>query len=92
MILTRIVVSALSGLVLGAAVLVIVLVGSTAFAWATGTRAFLPGIFEAWVTEENGMPAVNFVPNLWGMLAVVLATSAFLVLASLRKRGSGRSS
>jgi hypothetical protein len=90
--LTRIVVSALSGMVLGAAVLIIVLVGSTGFAWATGTRAFLPGIFEAWVTEENGMPAVNFVPNLWGMLAVVVTTSACLVVASLRRRGPGRSS
>jgi hypothetical protein len=90
--LTRLVIAALSGMVLGGAVLIIVLVGSVAFAWATGTEASLPGIFEAWVTEENGMPAVNFVPNPWGMLAVVLGIAAGLVWVSLRRRGPRRPS
>ena len=84
--IARMVISSLGGLILGCAVLVIALVGSVAFAWATGTRAYLPGIFEAWITEENGMPAVNFVPSLWGMLAVILLVSACFVWVSMRKR------
>jgi hypothetical protein len=81
----RIVLSAIGGAVIGGAILVIVLIGSVAFAWATGTRAYLPGVFDAWITEENGMPAVNFVPNPWGMLAVVVVISAGFVWTAVRK-------
>ncbi|WP_415854501.1 hypothetical protein [Sinomonas sp. G460-2] len=83
----RIVLSALGGIFVGVAVLVIVLIASVGFAWATGTRAFLPGIFEAWFTEENGLPAVDFEPNPWGMLVVVLLVSASTAVGALRKRG-----
>lgn len=83
--MTRIVLSAIGGILIGCAVLVIVLIGSVAFAWATGTRAYLPGVFDAWITEENGMPAVNFVPNALGMLAVVVVIAAGFVGAAIRK-------
>ncbi|MCH6470980.1 hypothetical protein [Sinomonas terrae] len=85
----RVVLSALGGLFVGMAVLVIVLIAAVAFGWATGTRAYLPGIFEAWFTEENGLPAVNFVPNAWGMLAVVLVVSAASAAVSVRRRRKG---
>ncbi|MEA5454632.1 hypothetical protein SPF06_07845 [Sinomonas sp. JGH33] len=88
--IARVVLSALGGLFVGASVLVVGLAASVAFAWATGTRAYLPGVFEAWFTEENGMPAVNFIPNQWGMLAVVLGVAALVVVASVRRRSAGR--
>lgn len=84
--MTRIVLSALGGMMIGLAVLVIMLIGSVAFAWATGDRVYLPGIFDAWMTEENGMPAVNFTPSPWGMLAFVLIISFCFVWASSRNR------
>ncbi|MDQ4502775.1 hypothetical protein [Sinomonas sp. ASV322] len=87
--IVRVVFSALGGLVVGVSVLVLGLVASMAFAWSTGTRANLPGIFEAWLTEENGMPAVNFVPHPWGMLAVILVVTALVVVGSLRRRSAG---
>lgn len=84
--ITRILLSAIVGIVVGCAVLVLVLMASVAFAWATGTRAYLPGVFDAWITQENGMPAVNFIPGPWGMLAVVLVISACFVGTAVRKR------
>ena len=86
----RVIRSALGGMFVGVVVLVIGLIASLGFVWATRSRAYLPGIVEAWFSEESGLPAVNFAPNPWGMLAVALLILALMAVASLRRwrRGS----
>lgn len=75
----------LAGLALGIAVLFLAVVGAVAFAYTTGTDVLIPGVFEGWFTEENGLPALNFRPNGIGMLVAVLAIAVLFALLGLRR-------
>ncbi|NQX27774.1 hypothetical protein HQQ81_10520 [Microbacteriaceae bacterium VKM Ac-2854] len=74
--MVKLIINGISGLVLGAAVLFLGLVASSAFAFATSSQALIPGVFKAWFVTENDLPAMNFEPNFFGMLMVILLVAA----------------
>jgi hypothetical protein len=80
----KIFVNSIAGFALGAAVLFLGLVAAVGFAFATEGRVFLPGVLTAWFTTENDLPALNFEPNLFGMLAVILVITALYVFAAFQ--------
>ncbi|WP_262002086.1 hypothetical protein [Microbacterium sp. Mcb102] len=69
----RIILNAISGLALGAAVVFITTLLSLAFAFITDGGAGIPGIINIWTTSENDAIALNFDPNFAGMGIAVLA-------------------
>jgi len=80
----------LAGLALGVAVVFLAVVGAVAFAYTTGADVLIPGVFEGWFTEENGLPALNFRPNAIGIGTAVLVIAVLFALLGLRRnRSSG---
>jgi hypothetical protein len=92
--MTKIVGATLGG-VAGGFALAFILCGATAIvAIATGSGATLPGVFSATAGTENGALALEFEPNLVGILVVIvlcaLASGAMVSLApGNRPRPSG---
>ncbi|MDQ0646960.1 putative membrane protein [Microbacterium natoriense] len=63
------------GVILGVAVLFLGLCAAVTFAFATAGPVLLPGVFKAWSTTENEMPAMNFEPNYVGVLLVIVVVA-----------------
>lgn len=84
---TKIVGMALAGLLLGTSCVVLAVIACVGAAYLTYGVVELPGIFKGWITEENGFPALNFIPNGIGMLTAIVAIgAAFTVVGVLRAR------
>ncbi|MGG7464948.1 MULTISPECIES: hypothetical protein [unclassified Plantibacter] len=75
---------AIVGFLAGASILFIALVACVGYAWMTKTEVIIPGVFKAFFTTENDLPALNFEPNGIGMLVIVLVIAALSVIGSLR--------
>jgi uncharacterized BrkB/YihY/UPF0761 family membrane protein len=76
-----------TGIVLGIATSVLMLITMVAAAFVTAQTVAIPGFFRAWVTSENDMPALNFEPQFGGILVVVILVAAlYVLLAELRSR------
>lgn len=75
-----------AGLALGVAVVFLAVVGAVAFAYATGVDVIIPGVFEGWFTQENGLPALNFRPNGIGIIVAVVVIAVLFALLRLRRR------
>lgn len=74
------------GLATGVALCFLLMVATVAASAVTSSPVSVPFVFSASVIEQSGLPAVEFVPNFWGLgLVVVLVTLAFLS-AGFRKR------
>ena len=87
----RLVLSVFTGMTLGVAVVFLTLVSAVAYAFATGSTAFIPGVLTAWFTTENDLPALNFQPNGVGLLvAVGLISAIFVGFAALHIRRAKR--
>jgi hypothetical protein len=76
----------LAGLGIGIAVVFLAVVGAVAFAYATGTDVLIPGVFEGWFTQENGLPALNFRPNGIGIVVVVVVIAGLFAVLGLRRK------
>ena len=76
---------AITGVFTGAAILFIALIACVGYAWMSKTEVAIPGVFRAWFTSENSVPALNFEPNGVGMLVVVLVITVLCVLSALRR-------
>lgn len=74
----------LSGLVFGAAALLIALAAATGITFATRGQTLIPGDFKAWFTSENELPALNFEPNFIGMTIVIAVLAGFYTVKALR--------
>ena len=79
------VLGAITGIFAGAAILFIGLIACAGYAWMSKNEVALPGVFRAWFTSENDLPALNFEPNGVGMLVVVLVITVLCVLSALRR-------
>jgi len=90
--ITKIVVNLVVGVLLGVALLFLTIVCSVAIAFVTNGQALIPGVFEAWVTTENEMPALSFAPNGVGMIIFIVAIAVIYTVTmyskSSRERGS----
>lgn len=64
------------GVVLAGSTLFVVCVAAAAIGWSTGEAVSVPFVFDVRVAEENGVPAVSFVPHFTGMLVVGLLITA----------------
>lgn len=80
---TKLVVSAFSGLVGGAAIVLIVLMACLGTAFWASTDVVIPGVFAAWVTSENDLPALTFRLNGIGILVIVLSIAGLSMLGTL---------
>lgn len=66
----------LTGGVTGLAVVVIAIFGTIFAAWALNSPVELPGVFSATVIPTQDVPEITFVPNLLGLLGLVLVCAA----------------
>jgi len=82
--LHRHMVMTLSGVVFGAAALFLGLVAAAGIAFVTHGQTLIPGVFKAWFTSENELPALNFEPNVIGMMTVVAVLAGFYTVKALR--------
>ena len=80
--LAKIILNSVTGIILGAATLFIAVVTVVGFAFATHTTAFIPGVFHAWFTSENDLPALSFEPNGIGMLLFILIVAIIYVVSA----------
>lgn len=79
----KLIASCCAGVALGVSVLFLGLVAASSFAFTSDGEVYLPGVFRAWFTQENGLPAMNFAPNFSGMAIVVIAIALAYVGGSL---------
>lgn len=86
---TQTITSVISGALLGIALLFLAIAASVSIGFATNGKAFIPGVFEAWFTTENDMPALNFIPNGIGMSAFIVLT-AIAYTAAMHRRAIGK--
>jgi hypothetical protein len=80
----KIIVSSITGLVLGVATLFLALVAVSAFAFATDGEALIPGVFKAWFTTDNDLPALNFEPSGIGMMVFIVIVAAVYVFGFMQ--------
>lgn len=76
----------IEGILAGISLLFIGSVAAVGFAYTMEKSVHLPGLFKAWFTTENGMPALNFDPNFLGMLTWIITATAAFCLRSWRKQ------
>lgn len=87
----KLVVHALTGLILGVALAVIAMVTTIALAVATGERSSIPGVFVAWMEEYEGAPSLAFTPNGLGLAIVVaLIAVVYTVVALVTSANASR--
>lgn len=78
----KVVIHAMTGLVLSGALLVLAVIATVVAAIAGDGRAEIPGVFEAWMEQYEGSPSLSFIPHAAGMgVVVVILTLAYLALA-----------
>jgi len=83
----RLVLSALTGLAGGAAIVFLVVMACVVLAFAAETDVAFPGLFRAWFSTENDLPAISFTPNGTGMIiAVLLISGATTAVTAWRTR------
>jgi hypothetical protein len=88
----RILVNILSGLAIGASLLVLAVASAFALSFINNAGVTLPGIIDIWTTPEpNGTTALNFLPNPAGMgVAVLVVATVYALAATLASRGRAR--
>ncbi|PDQ36209.1 MAG: hypothetical protein B5766_01985 [Candidatus Lumbricidophila eiseniae] len=74
----------IAGVLVDASILVIALVACIGYAWVSKDEVTIPGVFRAFFTTENDLPALNFEFNEIGMLVVFLAIAVLSIFGSLR--------
>lgn len=74
------------GALLGVAGLFLAIVAAIGYAYVTEDMALLPWVVTAWFTTEDGLPAMNFVPNALGMLGVIVVVATGYVFVASRSR------
>ncbi|MDO4900140.1 hypothetical protein [Actinomyces sp.] len=74
------------GLIVGLVVTVIVGLAVALLAYCTGEAVQIPGMLQVWVTRENGLPAVNFIPYGAGLRALTLVVAVGVVFADARRQ------
>jgi uncharacterized membrane protein len=75
----RIIIHALTGVVLGVIAAVCAIVLTLMLVFFTGEAAELPGVIRVWPTEENDAIALNFAPNGIGLALLALVVAGIYV-------------
>lgn len=65
------IVRGMTGLVLAGSLLVLGIISIIVTAVASGGRAEIPGVFEAWMEQYQGSPSLGFIPHALGMAVVI---------------------
>ncbi|WP_194948751.1 hypothetical protein [Actinomyces trachealis] len=85
--ISHISVSFVTGLFFGLATVFVLCSISTLLAYSLGRSISIPFVYRAWFTEENGMPALNFMPHGSGILvASTLIAVAYAAWAELGRQ------
>lgn len=84
--ISEISISLVTGLFFGLATVFVLCSVSTLLAYPLDWSISIPFVYQAWFTEENGMPALNFVPHGSG----ILAASALIAVAYAARAELGR--
>lgn len=77
----RTAIAASIGITLGLATAFLAVVGTVIVSAMSNAKAVLPFVFSAKVGTENGLPAVEFTPNLAGLLVWIVAVAVGYTLA-----------
>jgi hypothetical protein len=76
------------GIALGLATAFLAVVGTVIVSAMSNAKAMIPFVFSAEVGTENGLPSVEFAPNMAGLVVwiVVVAVGYTLVLGGVRSQ------